>query len=89
MNNSAYKQETLVIEKPSKALVDLMNKLRDRKMAQLEELRNKKRLLLFKEIIIKKKLLVEAKQFDFLTITMFSIIFFELLITYMFCQFKK
>lgn len=42
MNNSTYKQETLVIEKPSKALVDLMNKLRDRKMAQLEELRNKK-----------------------------------------------
>lgn len=42
MNNSTYKYETLVIEKPSKALVDLMNKLRDRKMAQLEELRNKK-----------------------------------------------
>lgn len=42
MNNSAYKQETLVIENPSKALVDLMNKLRDRKMAQLEELRHKK-----------------------------------------------
>lgn len=42
MNTSNYSQETLVIKKPSKALVDLMDKLRDRKMAQLEELRNKK-----------------------------------------------
>jgi hypothetical protein len=37
-----YTQETLVIEKPSVGLVNLMNKLRDRKMSQQEELRSKK-----------------------------------------------
>lgn len=37
-----YTQVSLVIENPSKALVDLMNKLRNRKMSRLEELRNKK-----------------------------------------------
>lgn len=41
MNNSIYKREILVIEKPSQAFVDLMNKLRNRKAAQREELRNK------------------------------------------------
>jgi hypothetical protein len=42
MKTSPYPQDTLVIKKPSKALVDLMDKLRDRKMSRLEELRNKK-----------------------------------------------
>lgn len=41
MSTYTHTQKTLVIEKPSKALVDLMNKLRDRKMSQLEKLRNK------------------------------------------------
>lgn len=35
-------QETMVIENPSKSLVMLMNKLRDRKIAQLKELKEKK-----------------------------------------------
>lgn len=36
MRTSSYTQETMVIENPSKPLVMLMNKLRDRKMAQLK-----------------------------------------------------
>ena len=42
MRTSPYTQETMVIENPSKPLVMLMNKLRDRKMAQLKELKEKK-----------------------------------------------
>lgn len=42
MRTSPYTQETMVIENPSKSLVMLMNKLRDRKMAQLKELKEKK-----------------------------------------------
>lgn len=38
----SYTQENLVIEKPSMALVDLMNRLRKRKESRLKELRNKK-----------------------------------------------
>lgn len=34
--------ETVVIEKPSKALLDFVNLLRDRKLSQQEKLRNKK-----------------------------------------------
>lgn len=34
--------QTFVVEKSSAALVEFFNKLRDQKMAQLEELRNKK-----------------------------------------------
>lgn len=37
-------QEIVVIEKPSKSLVMLMNKLRDRKMNHLKELQEKKEL---------------------------------------------
>ena len=44
MRTSPYTQETMVIENPSKPLVMLMNKLRDRKMAQLKELKEKKDL---------------------------------------------
>ena len=33
---------TFVVEKTSKSLVDFLNKLRDQKMAKLEELRSKK-----------------------------------------------
>ena len=36
MSTSTHNPKALVIEKPSKALVDFMNKLRDRKMSQLE-----------------------------------------------------
>ena len=43
MSTSTHNPKALVIEKPSKALVDFMNKLRDRKMSQLEKLRNKKK----------------------------------------------
>lgn len=42
MKKSNHTQETLVIENPSKALLDFVNMLRDRKMSRLEELRNKK-----------------------------------------------
>ncbi|WP_195476427.1 hypothetical protein [Bacteroides finegoldii] len=42
MRTSSYTQETMVIENPSKSLVMLMNKLRDRKIAQLKELKEKK-----------------------------------------------
>lgn len=42
MSISTHTPKALVIEKPSKTLVDFMNKLRDRKMSQLEKLRNKK-----------------------------------------------
>ena len=42
MSTSTHTPKALVIEKPSKTLVDFMNKLRDRKMSQLEKLRNKK-----------------------------------------------
>lgn len=42
MKQKSYTQEALVIEKPSKVLVDFLDKLRDRKISQLEELRNKK-----------------------------------------------
>lgn len=42
MSTSTHNPKALVIEKPSKALVDFMNKLKDRKMSQLEKLRNKK-----------------------------------------------
>ena len=42
MSTSTHNPKALVIEKPSKALVDFINKLRDRKMSQLEKLRNKK-----------------------------------------------
>lgn len=42
MNNPIYKRKILVIEKPPQAFVDLMNKLKNRKAAQLEELRNKR-----------------------------------------------
>ena len=41
MKTSTYTQEALVIENPSKGLLDL-NKLRDRKISQQEKLRNKK-----------------------------------------------
>ncbi len=34
--------KTFVIDKPSKALVDLVNKLRERKIEKLEELKEKK-----------------------------------------------
>ena len=34
--------KTFVINKPSKALVDLVNKLRERKIEKLEELKEKK-----------------------------------------------
>ena len=34
--------KTFVINKPSKALVDLVNKLRERKIEKLEELKGKK-----------------------------------------------
>lgn len=44
MKQKSYTQETFVIENPSKALVDFTNKLRDRKMSQLEKLHNKKEL---------------------------------------------
>lgn len=42
MKTSAYTQETLVIENPSKGLLDFVNKLRERKLSQQEKLRNKK-----------------------------------------------
>ena len=42
MKTSTYTQEALVIENPSKGLLDFVNKLRDRKISQQEELRNKK-----------------------------------------------
>nr|DAS63656.1 MAG TPA: hypothetical protein [Caudoviricetes sp.] len=42
MKPSSYTQEALVIENPSKTLLDFVNKLRDRKMSQQEKLRNKK-----------------------------------------------
>lgn len=42
MNNNIHKREILIIEKPSKAFVDLINKLKNRKAAQREELRNKR-----------------------------------------------
>ncbi len=42
MRPSSYTQETMVIEKPSKSLVVFMNNLRDRKKAQLKELKEKK-----------------------------------------------
>ena len=41
MKTSTYTQETLVIEKPSKALLSLVNKMRERKLSQQEKLRNK------------------------------------------------
>lgn len=43
---SIYTQETLVIEKPSKALSYFLNKLRDRKLSQQEKLRNKKECII-------------------------------------------
>lgn len=42
MKKSNHTQETLVIENPSKALLDFVNMLRDRKLSQQEKLRNKK-----------------------------------------------
>lgn len=48
MKPSSYTQEALVIENPSKALLDFVNKLRDRKMSQQEKLRNKKKTALLK-----------------------------------------
>ncbi len=42
MKTSSYTQEVFVIENPSRALLDFVNKLRDRKMSQQEKLRNKK-----------------------------------------------
>lgn len=42
MKASTYTQKTLVIENPSLNLVNLINKLRNRKLSQQEELRNKK-----------------------------------------------
>lgn len=42
MNKNIHKRELLIIKKPSKAFVDLMNKLRNRKAAQQEELHNKR-----------------------------------------------
>ena len=42
MKTSTYTQEALVIENPSKGLLNFVNKLRDRKISQQEKLRNKK-----------------------------------------------
>ena len=42
MKASTYTQKILVIENPSKGLLDFVNKLRDRKLSQQEKLRNKK-----------------------------------------------
>lgn len=42
MKTPSYTQEALVIENPSKVLLDFVNKLRDRKISQQEKLRNKK-----------------------------------------------
>lgn len=42
MNKNIHKREILVIKKPSQDFVNLMNKLRNRKAAQQEELRNKR-----------------------------------------------
>ena len=42
MKQKSYTQETLVVEKPSKDLANFLDKLRERKMAQLEDLRNNK-----------------------------------------------
>jgi hypothetical protein len=38
----SYTENALVVKNPSKALVNFVNKLRERKMQQLEELRSKK-----------------------------------------------
>lgn len=42
MKTSIYTQETLIIEKPSKGLLNFINQLRDRKLSQQEKLRNQK-----------------------------------------------
>lgn len=42
MVTKSYTQETLVIDRPSQGLLNLVNKLRERKDSQLEELRKKK-----------------------------------------------
>lgn len=42
MKTSTYTQETLIIEKPSKGLLNFINQLRDRKLSQQEKLRNQK-----------------------------------------------
>ena len=42
MKTSTYTQETLIIEKTSKGLLNFINQLRDRKLSQQEKLRNQK-----------------------------------------------
>lgn len=42
MKTSTHTQETLIIEKPSKGLLNFINQLRDRKLSQQEKLRNQK-----------------------------------------------
>lgn len=42
MKEVTYTQKTMVVNNPSKALVELMDKLRERKRTQQEKLRNKK-----------------------------------------------
>ena len=42
MKTSTYTQETLIIVKPSKGLLNFINQLRDRKLSQQEKLRNQK-----------------------------------------------
>lgn len=42
MKTSTYTQETLIIEKSSKGLLNFINQLRDRKLSQQEKLRNQK-----------------------------------------------
>ncbi len=44
--SSTYKQSALVIEKPSKALLEFACKLRERKLSQKENLRNQKEMCL-------------------------------------------
>ena len=42
MKEVTYTQKTMVVNNPSKALVELIDKLRERKRTQQEKLRNKK-----------------------------------------------
>ncbi len=44
--NVTYRQSTMVIEKPSKPLLDFVGKLRERKLSQQESLRNQKEISL-------------------------------------------
>ncbi len=42
MKTSTYTQKTLYVENPSKAVLSFLEKMRERKVATLEELHNKK-----------------------------------------------